>query len=268
MKKRSKPCYECYEGICEETIEDFSLDPEDPSAPIVPSVKILKCNKCGEASLSMESFEYVGKYLSDLENRQRHSRNFESQIFNKKVSFMKYYAGIGNREIPDEYTGVIKKIAEHLRKKGYILRSGGSQGSDSLFESQAGDRKEIIIPNNWFNGRSESENVFVFNEENDFYWEYFKIAQECHPIFCNLKPYVKRLIVRNIAQIMGFSEKKYVDFVVCYTNDGAETTKECTENTGGTAVGIKCACLLEIPVFNIKNASSVERLREFLKKNS
>lgn len=181
---------------------------------------------------------------------------------------MKYYAGIGNREIPDEYAEIIKKIAEYLRKKGYILRSGGAKGSDSFFESQAGDRKEIIIPNNWFNGRSESENVFVFDEQNDFYWEYFGIAQECHPVFCHLKPYVRRLMVRNIAQIIGFSDKRFVDFVVCYTRDGAETTKECTENTGGTAVGIKCACLFEIPVFNIKNAESVERLREFLKKNS
>ena len=58
-----------------------------------------------------------------------------------------YYTGIGSRNIPDTYFNLIIAIAEYMAKQGYILRSGGADGSDNAFEigcDRANGKKEIM----------------------------------------------------------------------------------------------------------------------------
>ena len=47
---------------------------------------------------------------------------------------MKKYAGIGSRKVPDDIGGLMTSISEKLCQKGYLLRSGGAEGSDKKFE--------------------------------------------------------------------------------------------------------------------------------------
>jgi hypothetical protein len=57
-----------------------------------------------------------------------------------------------------------------------------------------------------------------------------------------------------------------VDFVLCWTPDGATSRQECTSKTGGTATAIKLASDLGIPVINMQKYSSTEDLEKDLKK--
>jgi len=53
---------------------------------------------------------------------------------------MKYYTGVGSREIPNEIIALMKRVSSKLSKSGWVLRSGGAVGADSAFESGANKR--------------------------------------------------------------------------------------------------------------------------------
>jgi len=48
---------------------------------------------------------------------------------------MKYYAGIGARDTPQEVLNRMTKLAGVLQRKGLCLRSGGAKGADTAFEA-------------------------------------------------------------------------------------------------------------------------------------
>jgi hypothetical protein len=63
-------------------------------------------------------------------------------------------------------------------------------------------------------------------------------------------------------QILGDDLKTPVDFVLCWTPDGAETST--SYSTGGTGQAIRLAIANSIPVFNSHNADALQRLSEIL----
>lgn len=166
----------------------------------------------------------------------------------------KYYAGIGSRETPQDVLDLIKKISLHLREKGYVLRSGGAKGADSSFEDGAGDKKEIFLPWKKFNN-----NDSMYDGEN---WKYkkihLKLAQEFHPSFDKLTLLVKKLMVRNSAQIIGKdSEDIPSEFVICYTKDG--------KDSGGTGQALRIARSMNIPIYNLYDENIRKNIFEKLK---
>ena len=93
---------------------------------------------------------------------------------------MKYYAGIGSRETPQEFLEFFTKLAKFLFSKGYTLRSGGAYGSDCAFE----------------------------------------IASKYHPRWNYLSQGAKFLQARNSHQILGWDLNTPSDFVICWTKGG------------------------------------------------
>lgn len=117
------------------------------------------------------------------------------------------------------------KIARHLNGQGYTLRSGGAVGADTAFEQGAGDNKEIF-------------------KTNDATPEAIEIAMGIHPAPNACKPYVKKLHGRNVQIILGYYLDTPVEFVVCWTYKGNQQ--------GGSALGMRLAGGLDIPVYNRK----------------
>jgi hypothetical protein len=149
----------------------------------------------------------------------------------------KVYAGIGSRKAPEDILEIMTKIAQYLFKMGYVLRSGGADGSDSYFESGAGDKKEIYLP--WANFNN---NKAVYVPLSD---EALKLAEENHPYWHNLSRGGKVLHARNGYQILGADLKTPVHFIVCWTPGGKEV--------GGTAQALRIAKKYNIKVFNLGN---------------
>lgn len=172
---------------------------------------------------------------------------------------MKSYAGIGSRETPKEIMYFMSEIASKLELKGYTLRSGGADGADLAFENGVTELKEIYIPWKGFNN-SDSE-LYVFNNN-----ESFRIASENHPGWIHLKEPVRKLMARNVYQILGSNLDTPVKFVICWTKDSCKSHLTRTNKTGGTGLAISVASKLGIPIFNLNNPSSYNRLLKFLEK--
>lgn len=160
-----------------------------------------------------------------------------------------FYAGIGSRQTPPEILSLMTKIAIRLREGyNFILRSGGAIGADTAFEEGAGTQTEIFLSNNRVQEARE-------------------IAKNHHPAWNNLSEYVQGLMTRNAQIILGEYINKPVEFVVCWTKDGAETLEQTTIYTGGTGHAIRIASTYKIPVFNLYHKDCLMRIRTFLQKN-
>lgn len=150
-----------------------------------------------------------------------------------------YYAGIGSRKTPPELVELMENLGTYLARKGHILRSGRAEGTDQAFERGCdivGGLKEIYLPWRGFQG-SDSCHYSLSKTAED-------IAQKYHPNWDALSPAGKKLVTRDIYQVLGpepFTQK--TDFVVCYTPFG--------KVTGGTGQALRIAAAYSIPVFNM-----------------
>jgi hypothetical protein len=155
----------------------------------------------------------------------------------------KYYTGIGSRETPEYILSKMIAIAEFLAYEGYILRSGGAEGADTAFEQgcdkYSKSKKEIYLP--WFNFNGNNSPLHTPHQFA------FKIARQYHPYWHRFRNNgVKKLMARNVHQIMGQDLQTPSDFVIGYT----------LPTKGGTIFGLSLAKKYNIPtlnLFDIKN---------------
>ena len=171
---------------------------------------------------------------------------------------MKYYTGIGSRDIPLEYGKRMFETCERLSNLGYILRSGGADGSDTQAEMGQGvgnSGKEIYLPFKNFNDRFTG--IPLEDLDPGLVKKAELYVSEVHPNWeavCR-RNLVKKLHTRNIFQLLGRDLTIPSDFVLCYTDDG--TPK------GGTATVMNLAKKMGIPVYNLYY-DNVEKFIEFL----
>lgn len=146
-----------------------------------------------------------------------------------------YYAGIGARITPQPVLDKMRKIAMYLEFSGYTLRSGGALGADLAFESSILDprMKQIFRP-------------------QDATPASIELASRYHPNWKACSEFVRKLHARNALILLGKNLSSPVQFVICWTPEGAIT--------GGTGLSIKIAMDYRIPVFNLANPEHEERV--------
>lgn len=179
---------------------------------------------------------------------------------------MKFYAGIGSRETPEELLKMMTAIATCLEKKGYTLRSGGCYGPDFAFEQGVSDpnNKEVFIPWNGYasdkarkHKRYASEDSVYVQSRSD-YQRARIIAAPLHPKWDRCSEAVQKMHCRNVSQILGFDLAHPVQFVICYGIPQGNTVK------GGTGMAVSIANSLGIPVFNMYDQDIVDRLTKMI----
>lgn len=171
----------------------------------------------------------------------------------------KFYTGIGSRRTPAPMLQTMRQLAVRLADAGYVLRSGAAPGADTAFEQgcdEADGAKEIYIPWKWFSNNPSE----LFYQHPDS----FKVAGEIHFAWSYLKPAVRKLMARNVHQVLGQDLLTPSDFVICYTPDGCTSFEQYSKNTGGTGLAISVASINNIPVFNLHDPLAIPRLVEFL----
>jgi len=168
----------------------------------------------------------------------------------------KYYTGIGSRETPKDILIFMTKIATALEEQGWILRSGAAPGADTAFEDGVSIRKDIFLPWRGFNDSSSG----LYNISEDA----LELASQNHPGWEWLKPAVRKLMARNSYQVKGLDLDKPSKFLICWTPDGCESHETRTNKTGGTGLAISIASKEGVPVFNLKNKKSLDRVKELL----
>jgi len=164
------------------------------------------------------------------------------------------YAGIGSRETPKLVMQKMTVIAGILQDR-LIMRSGHAPGADTAFElGVTNGNKEIYIPWKGFGG-SDS----LLYEQLD---EAHYIASQYHPYWKSMKESVRKLMARNVHQVLGKDLKTPAEFVLCWTQDGCESHKSRSRLTGGTGQAISIASENGIEVINMKNIIWTDRLEE------
>jgi len=175
------------------------------------------------------------------------------------------YTGIGARTTPHHILLEMRAFGEAMAKLDFTLRSGGAAGADSAFETGCDlvdpSNKEIYLPWKGFNDNDSPE-----YEITD---EAISVALQYHPNHLWLKDskHVLKLMARNGYQILGKHFHLPTDFVMCWTQDGVESTKP-TKATGGTGQAIRIAQAHNIPVFNLKNEDAIDRALELVHQNT
>ena len=163
--------------------------------------------------------------------------------------------------LPGQRNGIYRKkdtqlrIAQRLEARGYVLRTGGGNDTDSAFEAGCA-RKEVFLPWPGFNGR-----VSAFDSVSE---EALAVACAAHPAFRRLTAEARLLAGRESHRILGADLRTPADFLVCWTPDGAEREAEIGRETGEAALAMALADRWSIPVFNLARADALERLAAWL----
>lgn len=150
------------------------------------------------------------------------------------------YAGIGARNTPEDILDVMENIAIALAEDtDYILRTGGADGADDAFlagaESVGENKFELYLP--WREYNDHLGGHWTLKEEH------YRHAWLAHPNWDACSTGARKLHARNAKIVHGASAQVPVDFVVCWTENGAIK--------GGTGTAITMADTALIPVFNL-----------------
>lgn len=157
------------------------------------------------------------------------------------ISGKKTYAGIGSRSTPENKQKIMVWLASIFEKAGYHLNTGDAEGADKAFKRGVKDEKNFTE----FKPIDNIPNIA------------FKIAEEFHPFYNLLKPYVKKLMARNSQIILGVNCNKPVEFVVCWTPGGRWV--------GRTSQGMRIAESYGIDICNIFYPHQLKKLIIYIK---
>lgn len=176
-----------------------------------------------------------------IENKAPESANLKEENVMEKI-----VTGVGSRKVDAKGIARIREIAALMNCAGYVLRSGGANGSDSVFEQNM-EKKEIYLPNQDIDPRC------------------FEIAATVHPVWDKLPDYAKRLHARNVYQVLGKDLNRPSDICICWTPDGATSEATSSIKTGGTRTAIVLSDRYSVPVYNLFNDEDYETVKAMFK---
>jgi len=177
-------------------------------------------------------------------------RNFINHLRMSQTK-IRYYAGIGSRETPPGVEPLIEESAGFLSRFGFVLRSGGAPGADSMFEKHCTGEMEIYLPWSKFNDNQSS--FILDNMDPDIVYKAREIAKKYHPGWSYLSPAAKKLMARNTFQVLGYDLNTQISFVVCWTREG--------KISGGTGQALRIAKDMGIPIFNLFSKDCLHKLK-------
>lgn len=148
------------------------------------------------------------------------------------------YTGIGAKDTPPAILSIIEKLAAHMARQGYVLRSGAAEGASTIFEKgcvEANGKKAIYLPWRGFN----SNNSTLFNLPE----RAMSIAKDFNPAWSTLSESAKKLQARYALALLGPELNNPSVCVICYTAGGKQK--------GGTGQALKIAKKYNIPIFDL-----------------
>lgn len=161
------------------------------------------------------------------------------------------YAGAGSRDTPNDVLELMREFGQAAAKAGWVLRSGGAEGADIAFErgcDEAEGRKRIFYA-------SESD-INETDNPNGHHGvagmpRHLETVDKYHPKPEALSGYVRRLMARNSAQVLGFDLDRPANLLVCWTPDGATTWAQTSRETGGTGQAIRIGSDYAVSIINL-----------------
>lgn len=189
----------------------------------------------------------------------------------------KNYTGIGSRAITKYISRDLVEVAFVLAIRGYLHRAGGAIGSDwsyhfgailaHRFLGNLGERVPLesltlaLIPWEGFNSLSRRD-AWVTDRIDK---RAFELAKKYHGGWDKLSQAVRKLMARNVHQVLGLDLDSISEFVVAFTPDGVDgVTRKTTQKTGGTGQAIRLAADYNVPVRNIGDSDVRKRMKAWV----
>ncbi len=178
----------------------------------------------------------------------------------------KRYLMTGTQDVSEVAIEKGRSIATSLLKLGYTLRStlnGDRDKLNAVATVAAMDKCEIYLP--WYKYGSDEKlrRSAVLKQPSKTAYE---IATKYSRVFDSLKPVVRAFIARDVHVVLGLDCNTPIDFLLCYSDDGAETKQEVSAKTGNIGNYIRLCDECNIPVFNLRKEGAIdERFKGFIK---
>lgn len=174
------------------------------------------------------------------------------------------YAGVGSRDTPADVLQLIESLGHTLARRGYLLRSGAAPGADAAWErgAIAGDGAcEIYLPWPGFQGHTTG---YVLQQQPG-YQQAIEIASRHHPAWNNLSQAVRKLMARNVMQVLGADCASPVKFLLCWAPRSTfDSAGQLVDVGGGTGLAVRLAAHCGIPCFNLQHPPHHDRLTRLL----
>lgn len=182
----------------------------------------------------------------------------------------KSYAIIYNdrgQTIPSDIVFKMTSLIKILNKNGYTFRcwynandSVGSQLTDKTLVEPEKLNVEWYLPSKFYNPNI-TEPTSLTNTELAF-----QVAKGFHRSYDKLHGFVRAICARDIELLLGKNLRNPLKFIIIYSSCGSETLtdKPNYEALGQLSFILRLAKETLIPVFNLKNADAIDRLKKYL----
>ena len=180
----------------------------------------------------------------------------------KEKSYTIAYAH-DHKSLTDEQTEFLLKLSVALNNKGYTFRTMcGSQDllQNNIVKSE-GLKSKIFLPWKSFN-QDIKKPYMCYPEEAAF-----NKACAYHKVYNSLPPTIRSILATTVTMLLDKSYTNPASFLICYSECGSETIKKGVDfkKLGNLGFIFGVCKDANIPVFNINNKESVNRLMEKIK---
>lgn len=183
---------------------------------------------------------------------------------------MRFYTGIGSRETPKEIRERFTVLAGILAAQGWTLRSGGAPGADTAFEEGAPENmRRIYLPWSGFSDRVHGQKGWVDPSRavpKHIYQQAVDLASRLHPGWHNLKPAVKKLMTRNVFQVLGDDLNAPSPFLWCWAPLPVFKQDRIVDVNGGTGQAVRLAAQRGVRVYNAAHLPHLQILDAYIEK--
>lgn len=163
----------------------------------------------------------------------------------------------GEKGMPEGRVADLIKVLRQAQEFDFTIRSTPLSELEETVARNANPKLfEYVLP---FKGFNEIESKFTYTPD-----EAKELAKRSHPAYGGLKPFPQTICATKVRLVLGKDLRSPAQLLIIWTQDGAESIRDCTPQTGLTRVALDLACQLRIPVINLQRPDSAERILSFL----
>ncbi len=195
--------------------------------------------------------------------------------------FSRMYAGSSPVKIPNERLEILDRIIEKASTSGFTYRSTADERSKLDIEiTERVQRKEYYLPWKTFGGGVENATLNKPTEKAHKISCWFDVnkresinnakgkniaREDIISDYNSLSPAIKGFSARNIHVVLGEDCETALNFMLVYTEDGAEQPMDIKwDKSQKTGYFIEVCYKLNIPVFNLFKDDCETRLIEYI----
>lgn len=162
----------------------------------------------------------------------------------------------GNKEAPPEVIAKIKDLVGFLSQNGFTIREGCEGPVELAADEAATQKRERILAWRDF---AEKESKLTWNSERANF-----VAKMFHPTYDSMKKGIQHILGKNARVVLGDKMNSPARFLLIWTEDGIEHSRNRTSRTGLAGHTIAIATAAGVPIYNLGNPTAEQRLREYV----